>query len=254
MLTSLDRGLQIMKYIAINRCASVSEIAQEFQIDKSTASRILSVLAKHDLVYKKEGTMKYYSSIGTLLFSTRTISNSMILDEVRPHLRALAERVNMTAQIGVLLQNRVFIIDQVKGRDSRYLQEPAFPGMDEPFHCSALGKCILAYRTQEEYQSIMEGYDLRRYTDRTITDAKQLLAEMEQIRREGYAKDDGELSAKVFCLAIPVYDREGMVTFSLGVSGNSDFLENERLFSYILGEMKKIAEKFQRKYSVKDIV
>ena len=254
MLTSLDRGIQIMKYIAINRCASVSEIAQEFDVDKSTASRILSVLAKHDLVYKKEGTMKYYSSVGTLLFSTRAISNSMILDEVRPCLRTLAEKVNMTAQIGVFLQNRIFLIDQVKGKDSRFVQEPAFPGMDEPFHCSALGKCILAYRTEEEFDSILETFGLFGYTEKTITDPPRLLTEMEKVRQEGYATDNEELSPGVFCLAVPVYDREGNVTFSLGVSGNSDFLGNERMLSYVLNEVKKAADKVQSKYSVKDIV
>jgi len=254
MLTSLDRGIQIMKYIAINRCASVSEIAQEFDVDKSTASRILSVLARHDLVYKKEGTMKYYSSVGTLLFSTRTISNSMILDEVRPCLRQLAEKVNMTAQIGVFLQNRIFLIDQVKGKDSRFVQEPAFPGMDEPFHCSALGKCILAHRTREEFDSILETFGLFGYTDKTITDPQILLKEMETVRQQGYAIDNGELSPMVFCLAVPVFDREGNVTFSLGVSGNTNFPENERLREYIVSEVKKAAEKLQRKYSVKDIV
>ena len=85
-MNSLNRGLDIMEYIVLNKCASVSEIAQAFQINKSTASRILAVLAEHDLVCKEGNTMKYYPSIGTLLYSSRTIANYQILDAIHPML------------------------------------------------------------------------------------------------------------------------------------------------------------------------
>lgn len=254
MLESLNRGLEIMKYIVINRCASVSEIAQEFNINKSTASRILSVLAKQDLIYKEKGSMRYYSSIGTLLFSTRTISKYLILDEVHPLLRSMADRMHITAQLGVLKKNRVFLIDQVKSHENRYLKEPVFPGMDEPFHCTALGKCILAYMPEEKYNAIMKGdYDFHKYTDSTIVDRQTLQNELSRIRESGYAKDMGEFLPKVFCLAVPVYDKEGRVAFSLGVSGTREYLENERIFAEILKETKKVAHQISRKYSAKDI-
>lgn len=254
MFDSLNRGIEIMKYVAIHRCVSVSEIAKVFEIDKSTASRILAVLAKHDLICKEEETMKYYSSIGTLLFSARTMYNDTILDEVRPLLRSAAEKLNMTVQLGVLKQNRVFLIEQVKGKGSHYQKEPAFPGMVEPFHCTALGKCILAFMSQTERDAMMDGYMLQKYTEDTITDISALYAELERIRAAGYARDMGEFSPKVFCLAIPIQDAEGNATFGLGVSGSREFFADEQQFSYVLKMLQKVAEKLNRKYSAKGII
>ncbi len=253
MLDSLNRGLEIMKYIVINRCASVSEIAQVFDINKSTASRILSVLASHNLISKDEKTMKYYSSVGTLLFSARTMSTSLILDELRPLLRTLAEAVNMTAQVGVFKQGGVFLIDQVKSASNRFLKEPAFPGMEEPLHCTALGKCVLAYMPEEQTAALMKDYVYTKYTDATITCIDQLNAEMELIRQNGYARDMGEYSAKVYCMAVPVYDKDGGVKFSLGVSGNRLYLENERVFQQVLKKVQKTSEQINGKYSASDI-
>lgn len=253
MLESLNRGLEIMKYIAIKRCASVSEVAKEFDINKSTASRILSVLARHNLIYKEEGTMKYYSSIGTLLLSMRTLSKHVILYDIHPLLQSMAERLNMTAQLGVRVKDHVFLLDQVKSHGNRYLKEPAFPGMDEPWHCTALGKCILAYMIEADYTEIIKDYELKKYTESTIIDKQALLIEMQRIREAGYAMDAGEYSPRVFCLAIPVYDIEENVTFSLGVSGDREYLENEQMFLYVLKEMKKKAEQINRKYTSKDI-
>lgn len=254
MLLSLNRGLDIMKYLVLNRCASVSEISQVFHIDKSTASRVLSVLAEHDLVYKEESTMKYYPGIGTLLYSSRTISNYLILDEIHPFLCSLAEKISMTAQVCVLKNDRIFIIDQVKSKENRFLKEPALPGMTEPLHCSAIGKCILAYMPEEHIKKILDTSSFEKYTDTTITDKTALQQEIKQIRQDGYAKDFGELSPKVFCLAVPITDRERKVTFSLGVSGAKDFLVNERLFKYVLKETKNVAEQISRKYSAVDIL
>ena len=208
-MQSLDRGLEIMEYIIVNRCASVSEIAHQFRINKSTASRILSVLAKHNLVFKAKDSMKYYADVGTLLYSSRTYVEYMILDEIHPLLRALARKIDMTAQICVWKQNRTFLIDQV--RCSRYLKEPAFPGMDEPLHCSALGKCILAFLPEEDYQALMKNYIFVKYTENTILDQERFHKEIIAIRQKGYAIDRGELFSNIYCAAVPVYDKEGNI-------------------------------------------
>ena len=253
-MSSLNRGLEIMEYIILNRCASVTEISQVFKIDKSTASRILTVLAEHNLVCKAGNTMKYYPSIGTLLFSSRTMANYQILDEVHPILRRLADAVDMTAQVCVLKKDRVCLLDQVKSRSNRFLKEPALPGMAEPLHCSAIGKCVMAYMPSDEYDTLMETYELRRYTDATITDRTSLERELVSIRAAGYALDRGELADNLYCIAVPIMDRNGTITFSLGVSGKKEFLENEVLFETILRETKKAANQISQKYLASDMI
>ena len=253
-MISLNRGLEIMEYIVANRCASVSEISQVFGINKSTASRMLAVLAEHNLVSKEGNTMKYYPGIGTLLYSSRTVANYQILDAVHPILTSLADTIDMTAQICVLKHDRAFLIDQVKGRSNRFLKEPALPGMAEPLHCSAIGKCILAYRSQEDICALLEKYPLDRYTENTITDPVRLQEELALIRQTGYAIDRGEFVKDLYCLAFPVTDSCGSITFSLAVSGKKDFLESHTLFEHVRRETKKAAAQISQKYSASDMI
>jgi len=253
-MISLNRGLEIMEYIVANRCASVSEISQVFAIDKSTASRMLSVLAEHNLVSKEGSTMKYYPSIGTLLYSSRTMANYQILDEVHPILCRLAESIDMTTQICIFKKDCVFLLDQVKSRGNRFLKEPVLPGMSEPLHCSAIGKCVMAYLPQETYEALMEHYEMRKYTEMTITEKAKLDVELSSIRRTGYALDYGELSENLYCMALPIADRSGKITFSLGVSGKKEFLENESLFETVLKETKKAATQISQRYLASDMI
>lgn len=254
MLDSLNRGIEVMKYIAIHRCVSVGEIAQVFHIDKSTASRILTVLAKHDILYKEEETLKYYYSIGTLLFGARNVYNDMILDEVRPLLRSAATRLNVTVQLGVLNQNRVFVIEQVKGPENLTFHESIFPGMSKPLHSTAMGKCVLAFMPEAERNAIIAGYTFRKCTENTITDISAFNAELEHIRSVGYARDMGEFAPKVRCLAIPIRDSDGNATFCLGVSTSRTCMGNEAQLSDNLKVLQKTAQQLNGKYSPKQII
>ena len=74
------------------------------------------------------------------------------------------------------------------------------------------------------------------------------LKEMEQIRIFGYELDKGELYDNVYCMALPIRDEKGNVAYSVGVSGKSDFLENEKRFEFVLKEVKKIAKRISEVY------
>jgi IclR family KDG regulon transcriptional repressor len=52
---------------------------------------------------------------------------------------------------------------------------------------------------------------MKQFTARTITDPDRLLAELEKIRRRGYATDTGEYTEGVYCLAFPVKAPTGTV-------------------------------------------
>ena len=68
-----------------------------------------------------------------------------------------------------------------------------------------------------------------RRTERTITDPEALLAQLEAIRRQGYALDDVENEEGVRCLAAPVYDRHEHAVASIGISGPTVRMTGERL-------------------------
>ena len=49
ILQSLDRGLQALNILANRESISVTELAKELDIDKSTVSRIMETLRQHDI-------------------------------------------------------------------------------------------------------------------------------------------------------------------------------------------------------------
>jgi DNA-binding IclR family transcriptional regulator len=90
-------------------------------------------------------------------------------------------------------------------------------GSAVPLHGSSNGKAMLAYRPVEEIRAIV-GDHLDRYTDRTIVDWTEFLAELGRVRERGYATNVGEWRTDISAVASPIFDHEGVTQASLSIS------------------------------------
>lgn len=229
-MQSLDRSLCILEYLAKKKSAGVTEISEIFDLDKSTVSRILSTFAEHDMVCKDTITGKYRLSVGPLLFSYRISSSHQIMRIAHPMLRELAAKTGATAHLCVLQQDHIYVLDHAKSKRNTYMKDPCLPGMKEPLHSSAVGKVILAYMAPEEARHLLSQTTLDIFTDKTISDIDELFRELEKVRQNGYGIDDEEYSHGVICAAVPVFDSFGYVTYSIGISGTNEDMQDSEKF------------------------
>ena len=77
----------------------------------------------------------------------------------------------------------------------------------------ALGKCLLAALAQEEVERIVKERSIPAHTDRTLTRPADLLAEVEEVRRRGWASSEQELN-----------ENNAVAAGVLGRNGNPDLL------------------------------
>jgi len=62
----------------------------------------------------------------------------------------------------------------------------------------------------------IERHKLQAFTRRTITDAAELKAHVEQVRRRGYAADFEEFARNLYCVAVPVSGTCGTLSGAVG--------------------------------------
>jgi DNA-binding IclR family transcriptional regulator len=102
-----------------------------------------------------------------------------------------------------------------------------------PLHATGIGKVLLAWLQATQRDALARRIELHRFTPTTLTDAERLVEELATIRRQGYARDDGEMEEGVRCIAVPVRDSSTHVVAALSVSGPSSRLTEERLLTVI---------------------
>ena len=71
-----------------------------------------------------------------------------------------------------------------------------------------------------------DAFDQR--TENSISDIETLQAEIDQVRKRGWAMDQEEYAPGAYCIGAPIYNHEGHIIAALTVSGPSERIK-ERL-------------------------
>lgn len=221
-IQTLARGLQIMNQLEdAPEGLSVTHIARQLQLEKSSVSRFLRTLHNYGYVEQDERTRRYRLGARLVALGQRRLHQFTLREQARPFLRQLVDETGECAHLAVLTRAQAFYVDQVD--TSASLRVSTGIGTMAPLHCTALGKVLLAFG---EMQPAAE---LPVYTPQTITDAAELARQLEQTRELGYALDDEEYTIGVRCLAAPVWGEGGALAGAMGISGPAARLTLGRL-------------------------
>lgn len=228
---SVDRSLRILNVLAASQAPlQLSEIARQVEIPPSTAHRLLTSLQKHAYVRFDLQRRKYTLGLAVVPLAEAAKAQIDITNEARPILEKLAGVVNETATLTVLQGSDAVYALMAQSRRAVGTVTPL--GSRVPFHSTAAGKAMLAFMPEERRDRLLS-LPHKAYTRYTITNTYQLLDELSQIRMQGVAFDRQELELGMCCVAAPVFDHQGEVTATVGVSGPSSRLtpDNEDEFS-----------------------
>ncbi len=104
---------------------------------------------------------------------------------------------------------------------------------------------MLAFRAEEDALRIASAVELSRYTQHTICDVGELVAERRKVLMQGYAVDDEERTLGMRCVAAPVFNNFGEAVVAVSVSGPSVRMTKGRLAEF--GTMvRKAADEITR--------
>jgi DNA-binding IclR family transcriptional regulator len=147
---------------------------------------------------------------------------------VRPHAEELAKLFGMNVHVAIPSQlhpHEVMTIDRIYSVQSPPLVQRV--GFRIPMHCSGVGKAIFAFLEPEIRMKILKKINLVKFTKNTITDVKKLRSELDQIRKQGFALDRAEMYENVHCVAVPVFQNDGVVA-SLSLTDSSGRINDRK--------------------------
>jgi DNA-binding IclR family transcriptional regulator len=199
------------------------------KIPKSTCSYITSRLEREGYLIRDEPTGRYRIGLATVALAYGALRETGIHSVAEPALYKLTSETGLSAGIGVLARGWVLLVDRVEGPGfvNRALEARPYRersqrdvGRELPPHSTALGKVLLAYLPRDQAKAILAQRGLRRYTRKTNVSEARLLAELETVRKQGYAVADEEAYMDLRALAAPVFDAEGAARAAVSVNGS----------------------------------
>lgn len=236
---SIERALDLLECLARSSdWMGISELSHATGQPVGTIHRLLKTLTAREYVVRDSRTRRY--ALGPA-FRRLAGTGLQTLDwtvVATPLLQELVEISGETANLAVLERDRA--VYEAQAQPSRMVRMFTVLGNRVPLHCTGCGKVLLAYQPDSVITSIIAESGLPRYTDTTITDSGQLQQELEKIRQQGYAIDNGEQEEGVCCLAAPVYASQGKVVAAISISGPSSRVDSRHIPT-LLPHLKRIS-------------
>jgi DNA-binding IclR family transcriptional regulator len=214
LIGAVDNVLRLLRLFEDQEMIRVNQVARDMGLSRSTVHRMLATLSHHQFVEQDEYSRAYKPGpalvdIGLSVVSKidiRAVSHSALVD--------LRELTNETVHLGIMRgPTSVLYLDSVES--GQMVRTGSRIGWILPAHSTAGGKALLAERADEEIAALYPSGVLDAPTPRALGSAGELLEQLAEVRRLGYAVNRGESEADVAAVAAAVRDNRGHVRCAL---------------------------------------
>lgn len=186
----------------------------------SGAFRILTNLVRLGLLeHNDNGRYR----VAPKLFRIGSLAVADIRHLALPWMSIVRERTQYTTNLIIRDGLAAVLVELLES--SRPFRMAATVGSHDPLHCTAAGKCLLAFADAETSDALIRQIKLEKYTPNTITTKSALRAQLDEVRSRTYATDRGEYEFHARCIAVPVFDRTDGIAAVLSVTGPEGLLD-----------------------------
>lgn len=215
---SLARGLAVIRaFDAAHPRQTLSDVAKATDLTRATARRFLLTLT--ELGYVRSDGSLFSLTPKVLELGYSYLSSLTLPDVARPHLEALAKRVNESTSVSILDGTDVVYVARVPV--SRIMTVSITIGTRFPAYATSMGRVLLAGLSGDDLDAYLADADLRPLTVRTISSKDVLRKEISRVRAAGFCVVDSELEQGLRSLAAPIRDHDGTVVAAVNISTQS---------------------------------
>lgn len=223
-LSSVDNALRLLHLIGERRALRVAEAADDLDVARSTAHRLLTALRRQGFVTQDKPNGVYRPGRALLEIGLAAIGRVDIRHAARPVLEQLSEDTQETVSLLLLEGDSVRFIDCVEG--SRAVRVASRTGIVLPAHCTAGGKAILAALPGSDLGRRYPTRQLDTRTPNSISTWGELQSELDEIRDTGFAVNFGEGESSICAVGMAIYDLIGYPLAAIAVAVPNTRLEN----------------------------
>jgi IclR family transcriptional regulator, acetate operon repressor len=228
---------------------TLDHIAHATGIPKSTAHRLIKLMAGARVLLREAGPKRYSAGARLSAMVVGIMSKSTLRDERRAILKGLVDQIGETCNFTTLDGTELIYVDRVEA--SWPLGLTLQPGSKVPIHCTASGKVFLSQIPARLRRRILYGAPLQRFTSKTITDPAQLEKELIRIRKTRVSTDDEGFLAGLIAVAVPVFGRDRRVIATVSVHAPTARMSLTRALKHVnllrraAGDLGRIYRQFE---------
>lgn len=238
-MASLARGLEVLQAFQPQYSEmSVSDIAQITGIPRAAVRRCLYTLKALGFVHCPDG--RYYRLLPRVLtLGHAYLSSSELAKAAQNSLDHLSKQLNESCSVATLDGDTILYIARASVK--RIMTIDLGRGSRLPAYATSMGMVLLSALNEQQLADYLSRITIEPLTGFTVTNSESLQAELEQVRRQGYAINDQQLEIGLRSLAVPMYSRKNGVVAAMNVGVNASQVSAAELRERVLPQLQRAA-------------
>ena len=230
-MQTFERAVSILNCFTLEQPElGVREISRKIGLSASTTGRIMSGLKDMGFLSQNSETRTY--ALGAAVMAWAGVYAATL--DVRNTAMAAVDQLHRDTQETIslyILQGTERVC--VERRESPHtVRLVTRIGRRLPLYAGSAGKVFLAFLPPERTREILDASDLKPITPNTIVDRNLLEAELDVVRRQGYAVSTGEWQREASGIAAPIFDQRHEIIAALTISGPSQRFNDGKMREY----------------------
>lgn len=168
----------------------------------SSLQRFVATLVHEGFLIKDERTKQYQLGLSLFYLGKLVEQESTILAVAEPILKALSEKIGESVSMSIFDGDQRRCILNYESVHSLTARNQV--GDTSPLYAGASAKALLAYLPQSEIEDYLDRVKRVPITKSTVVDREKLLAELEQIRLQGYVTTKSERIIGACSISTPI--------------------------------------------------
>ncbi|HMS57477.1 MAG TPA: IclR family transcriptional regulator [Tepidiformaceae bacterium] len=213
MPAAAARTLTVLSVLAASaEPLTVAQISARTGIARASVSRLLDSLCEEGGI-TTDGSGRFTTSLALWRIGAAALNRLAVRDIAFPYLTDISGRIPAHVTLcvpeypnGIAVESWHTVGGQLMSR---------FPARTFPLLTNAAGRVIAAHESEARREALL-AVPLKQRTPLTRTDPGELRAELDLIRRQGYATIDREDNEDVSGFAVPLLGPEGTAAGSIG--------------------------------------
>lgn len=240
---AVEKCFAILELMAkTDRSLGISDISRHLSLNKSTVFNMVHTLIDLN-VLNADSEGKFEFGPRFYMLGQAAKKRSKLIHVVHPCLERINRETKLSAFLGIRSHLRTVLIDKV---DSAYgVKVSSEIGMQMPALAGAAIKAMISLLDKPQADELIDHAQMTRYTPRTIVDKAAYKAEIDKVRREGFAFDEEEYIEGLVAVAAPIHVKVDHMQAAIWAVGLAQQVPPETLHG--LGILlKEIAEEIDR--------
>jgi DNA-binding IclR family transcriptional regulator len=236
-LSTLANARDVLRLMTrLRRDLTVTDVASELAVPKSSASRTLSMMAEHGFLERDAQSLAYRPGPLVMEASFHFRSSRNALSLLEEELSAMVGDTGYAGYVNLLDGAETVVIAMRTGKVGT-LQAYTPVGTRGPAHATSTGRALLA-RLDDAEVAARVGTDLP-HIGSAPESRDELLQALQRVRTDGWSVSRGEFVTQVAGVAAAVLDPTSGQLFGIGLAWPSDELVDEAIPEY--GERMRAA-------------